>query len=169
MRVRAVTLGDAPALRRYARELFAEDLPGIYRRPTPTLEEEREFIRAHIEPANSVMFVAEQDGRIVGNIGFVGGRLAEEAHVGTFGISVARDHRGRGIGTALIEALLAWAPTHGITRIEVQSWSNNPGSARLYERMGFEEEGRARGAVMRDGRTIDVIHMARLLREGESR
>lgn len=163
MHIRPVTYADTEALRDYAQALFAERLPGIYHRATPTLEEEREFIRSHIEPENSAMFVAEEDARIVGLIGLLARQLAEERHTGEFGLSVAREYRGRGIGTALIEALVEWASEHGITRIEAKSWANNPGSARLYKRMGFEEEGRARGAIIRDGELIDVVLLARRL------
>jgi RimJ/RimL family protein N-acetyltransferase len=163
MRIRTVTEDDALALCFYAEALFAEHLPGIYDREAPTLEQELAFIRSHTEPENSTMFVAEEDRRVLGNIGFIGRTLAEERHAGEFGLSVAKEYRGRGIGTALIEALLAWAPAHGIWRVEVKSWSNNPGSKRLYERMGFAEEGLARAAIIRDGEMIDVIMMARLL------
>lgn len=163
MHIRTATDADTGPLCEYAQALFAERLPGIYHRETPTFEEEREFIRSYVEPANSTMLVAEEDGRIVGLIGFLGRTLAEESHVGEFGLSVSRAYRGRGIGTALIESLIAWGSEHGISRIEVHSWANNPDAARLHTRMGFEEEGRARNAIIRDGETIDVVLGARLL------
>ena len=53
MRIREASLDDAAALRDYAERLFSEDLPGIYERPVPTLAEELEFIRSHIEPERS--------------------------------------------------------------------------------------------------------------------
>ncbi len=111
MRIRVAEESDAEALRAYAEVLFAEDLPGIYRREAPSLEDERAFIRSHVAPANSTLMVAEEDGRIVGIIGFLGHDLPDERHAGEFGLSVAEGYRGRGIGTALIEALLAWAPS----------------------------------------------------------
>ena len=162
MHIRPAIEADAEPLRRYAEALFAEHLPGIYEREKPTLEEEMEFLRSHIEPANSTMLVAEEGGRIVGVLGFLGRKLAEEAHTGSVGLSVANGYRDRGIGTALIEELFAWAPRHGITRIEIESWSNNPGATRLYKRLGFVEEGLARDAIIRDGERIDVHLMARL-------
>jgi len=161
--IRTATDADASALRDYAEALFSEDLPGIFRREPPTLEEEAEFIRSHLERENATLLLAEEDGQIVGILGFIGHQRAEESHSGEFGISVAREYRGRGIGTALIEALIAWAPKHGVSRIECYSWSNNPGSARLYRRMGFVEEGRLRQAIMRDGEAIDALLLARLL------
>jgi RimJ/RimL family protein N-acetyltransferase len=163
MQIRTATDADAEPLRRYAEALFSEDLPGIFRRETPTLAEEAEFIRSHLGPENATMLLAEDEGRIIGLLAFMGRTRAEEAHGGEFGLSVAEGYRGRGIGTALIGALVAWAPEHGVSRIEVVAWSNNPGAARLYRRLGFVDEGLARAAVIRDGRPIDVHLMARLL------
>jgi putative acetyltransferase len=161
--IRTATVGDAEALRLYAGALFAEHLPGIFRRDTPTVEQEIEYLRAHLEQDNSTLLIAERDGAIVGMIGLMGGTLAEERHCGTFGLSVAREARGSGVGTALIGALLAWAPEHGITRVQLNAWANNPGSIRLYERLGFEREGVLRSAVITDGRPVDVFLLARLL------
>jgi len=168
MRIRVAQESDAEALRAYAEALFAEELPGIYRREVPSLEDELAFIRSHVDPANSTLMLAEEDGRIVGIIGFLGHDPPDERHSGEFGLSVAEGYRGRGIGTALIEALLEWAPPRGISRIEVRSWSNNPAATRLYRRMGFVQEGYAREAILRDGEAIDVHVMARLLPRRET-
>ena len=157
------TDGDAEELRQYAEALFSEKLPGVFRRAAPTLEQELEFIRSRTEPANSTLLVARQDGAIVGLLDFAGGTLAEEAHAGTFGLSVKRGHRGKGVGTRLVEALLAWAPAHGVWRIQAWAWVNNPQAVALYERLGFLREGLCQGAVVLDGGPIDVVLLARLL------
>lgn len=161
--IRTAKLDDAAELAEYAARLFAEELPGIFHRTAPTLAEEIDFIRTHLGPPTSTMLVAETSGRIVGMLGFTGNTLAEEAHAGTFGISVDREARGTGVGSALIEALFEWAPRHGITRIVGYSWANNPRATALYERLGFEREGLLRDAIVRDGEHIDVLALARLL------
>ncbi|MBS3957503.1 MAG: GNAT family N-acetyltransferase [Clostridiales bacterium] len=163
MQIRAATLADAEVLRDYAVRLFAEGLPGIFKRPDPTLEEERAFIRSRLVPDNSTLLVAVAEGGIVGLIEFVGGSLEEERHADTFSLSVASSHRGHGIGTALVEALIAWAPTAGVSRIQAWAWANNPGSIALYERLGFEREGLCRHAIVSDGESVDVVLLARLL------
>jgi len=163
VQIRAATLADAEVLRDYAVRLFAEGLPGIFKRPDPTLEEERAFIRSRLVPDNSTLLVAVAEGGIVGLIEFVGGSLEEERHADTFSLSVASSHRGHGIGTALVEALIAWAPTAGVSRIQAWAWANNPGSIALYERLGFEREGLCRHAIVSDGESVDVVLLARLL------
>jgi RimJ/RimL family protein N-acetyltransferase len=164
--IREVSPGDAEELRHYAARLFAERLPGVYERKAPTLEEETEYIRAHIDTPGSTMLVATADGHIAGLIGFQARQLPQERHVGMFGVSVDRRHRGEGIGSALISALLEWAPRNGITRVEVEAFAVNEGAIRLYERFGFEREGCRRGAVMIDGTPADVVMLARLMDAG---
>lgn len=161
--IRAAAYSDAEELQSYASRLFTEDLPGIFKRPIPTVEDEIAFIRAHLDPWNSTLLVAVAESRIVGLLDFTGFTLDEERHVGTFGLSVDAGHRGLGIGTALIDELVRWAPSHGISRIQAWAWSNNPGAVALYERMGFAREGLCRNAIIRDGHAIDVWLMARLL------
>jgi putative acetyltransferase len=51
----------------------------------------------------------------------------------------------------------------GITRLELQVFANNARAIALYERMGFQVEGRRRMAVMVDGVAIDVLMMATLV------
>ena len=166
--IRTATLDDAEELRSYAIKLFAEDLPGIFRRADPTLEDEMGFIRTHLEPDNSTLLVAVSDGGVVGLLDVLGGTLEQQAHEGTFGVSVDRDHRGRGVGSAMIRAMVAWTPEHGISRLQAWAWASNPRALALYERLGFEREGLCRRAVMVDGEPVDAILIARLLDERRS-
>jgi RimJ/RimL family protein N-acetyltransferase len=159
--IREADLDDAVSLRNYASELFGEHLPGLYERPVPTLADEVQFVESYRKPVNSVLLVAEDGGRVVGLLGLLGRELPQEAHVGSVGISVRRDYRGRGVGTRLIETLFEWARQHGIRRIEIEAFANNPGAIRLYEAMGFVREGVRRGAVVVDGEYVDVVCMAR--------
>jgi len=161
--IREATLEDAEKLRGYANALFKEGLPGIFRRDELTPEQELAFLTPLVEQDNAVMFVALDDGRIIGNVGFTGGTLAGLAHTGEFGVSLAKGYRGRGIGTRLIRELEEWAPLHGITRIEVHAFSTNPGGLRLYERLGYEREGLLRRGATMDGEPVDVHVLAKLL------
>jgi RimJ/RimL family protein N-acetyltransferase len=161
--IRTATVDDAEALRGYATKLFAERPPGIFERPAPTVDDEIAFIRSHLEPAGAELFIAEDDGRIVGNLGVTPGGLPQEAHVGTVGVSVDSDYRGHGIATAMFEALFAWAPGAGISRLQLYSFANNPRAAALYRRLGFEDEGLLREAVLVDGEFVDVLLLAKLL------
>ncbi|GGW25996.1 molybdopterin-guanine dinucleotide biosynthesis protein MobC [Gemmobacter lanyuensis] len=53
------------------------------------------------------------------------------------GICVARDHRGRGIGRALVEMLCAEAEARGHDAIRLEVIDTNIRARALYERLGF--------------------------------
>jgi RimJ/RimL family protein N-acetyltransferase len=155
--IRSATEEDAPRVQAYATRLFAESLPGLYSRRAPSLEEEREFIRSR----GTVLLALDGDA-VIGMLHVDVFPAPQESHGAVFGVSVDREHRGRGVGTALIEALLEWAPSHDITRIEAHAFANNPRAVAPYERLGFRYEGRRVGAVMVGGEPVDMMLMARL-------
>lgn len=118
--------------------------------------------------ASDVCLVAvEPDGFVCGEIHAKRETVAIFAHV-LAGLTVAvhPERQGRGIGSKLFEALIAWARTAQpeILRIELAAGAGNPGAIRLYERLGFRHEGRqlARGRLP-DGRFEDDILMGLLL------
>jgi aminoglycoside 6'-N-acetyltransferase len=54
------------------------------------------------------------------------------------GIAVADGWRGRGAGTALLQAAEAWAREHGAERMSLDLDAGNSGALRLYERLGYK-------------------------------
>ena len=105
----------------------------------PTLDEEQRFLAAILDSSNSTILLAEQDGGIVGALDFQGYARPQMRHGGLLAMSVARAYRRRGIGRALLEELSRWAANHGVTRLELEAFSNNPEAIRLYERVGFRQ------------------------------
>ena len=73
------------------------------------------------------------------------------------------DCQGQGIGTALLEAVLDladnWLMLH---RVELEVYADNGDAIRLYQRFGFETEGRKREAAVKAGDYVDMLVMARL-------
>jgi RimJ/RimL family protein N-acetyltransferase len=70
---------------------------------------------------------------------------------------------GRGYGSDAMRALLAHAfDTVRIHRIHLDVYAFNTHAIRTYERLGFVHEGRAREALLWDGRRHDALMMALL-------
>ncbi len=112
--------------------------------------------------SNAVSLVAERSGQVVGSAGLMpySGR---RAHVGTIGMGVHDDFRRRGIGRALLTALLDVADNWlGLRRVELDVNVDNVGAIALYRALGFELEGTARQSILRDGVLVDAHWMARL-------
>jgi len=53
------------------------------------------------------------------------------------GLFVARTHRGRGIGTALVEAVIAEAAARDLAEVRLEVVEGNPRARALYDRLGF--------------------------------
>ena len=106
-------------------------------------------------------FVAEVDGEAAGLAGLdVGkGRLR---HSGYLFLFVARPHQGQGIGTRLLETLLDLADNWLLLRrVELTVLVENEHAKRLYERLGFEVEGRRKMSLIAHGELVDEWLMAR--------
>jgi RimJ/RimL family protein N-acetyltransferase len=71
--------------------------------------------------------------------------------------------RDRGLGSEAVRLLVdhAFAATD-LERISLEVMDFNPRARRVYERAGFVEEGRLRGAFRFDDEPVDVIVMALL-------
>jgi len=81
------------------------------------------------------------------------------------GMLVARDWRGRGVGSALMEAGIAWARERGdIHKLSLGVFAHNARAIALYEKFGFVEEGRlVKHYRRRSGELWDSIEMGLLL------
>jgi [ribosomal protein S18]-alanine N-acetyltransferase len=79
-------------------------------------------------------------------------------------IGVAESHWGRGIGAALLTAVLTEAERQGVREVFLDVRADNPRAQELYRRFGFTEIG-ARPAYYRDG--VDSVVMCRTDHGGE--
>lgn len=79
------------------------------------------------------------------------------------------DARGRGIGTEATRLLLRCAFRElDLHRVSLHVFATNGPARRLYERVGFREEGLLREAARIEGEWVDVVLMAILRSEYES-
>jgi RimJ/RimL family protein N-acetyltransferase len=111
---------------------------------------------------NSMVMLAEADGRLIGYAGARGGRFRRRAATAQVVIGVLAAASGRGIGAGLLRELDLWAPAHGIHRLELTVMVHNERAAALYQRVGYTVEGRARECLFVDGRMVDELYMAKL-------
>lgn len=125
--------------------------------------------RAAVRALGLPYLAAERDGRIVGYC-YAGSYRARPAYRYTIEDSVylAPEMGGRGIGTALLGALIA--------RCEDGPWrqmlavigdSANAGSIGLHRRLGFEPVGIIRSSGFKFGRWVDSVLMQRALGPGD--
>jgi putative acetyltransferase len=83
---------------------------------------------------------------------------------GEIGMMVAREWRGRGVGTALVAASIELARARGLHKLILGVFPQNDAAIGLYRKFGFVEEGRRLRHIRRaDGELWDLIEMGLLL------
>jgi len=104
--------------------------------------------------------VAVADGEIVGSV-----HIGLSRHgFGDIGMAVAREWRGRGVGSALLAASIEWARERGLHKLTLGVFAQNAAAIALYRKFGFLEEGRRVKQYRRaSGELWDAIDMGLLL------
>ena len=162
-RIRDAGPEDAPALLALRHAIFAETdfmLYGIGEYST-TQEELAEQLRHIATSGHSRTVIAEAPDQLIGFLGVSGFSVPRLRHSATVFLGVLRQSWGRGVGSALLAEALAWAPTAGLSRLELFVMKENTRAIRLYERAGFRLEGARRRAYIVDGVAVDDLLMAR--------
>ena len=104
-------------------------------------------------------FVAEIGGRVVGTVGAGAGEFSGTAALTALWVDPS--FRGRGVGSALIDAVVEWATSQGLTKVLLWVADVNKVAGRLYERHGFMRTGRV--SDVRPGEPAVESEMAKAL------
>jgi len=103
-------------------------------------------------------FVAVEDGRVVGWVALAPtSARACYAGVAESSVYIAESARGRGVGRALMEALVASAETAEIWTIHAGMFPENVASVALHESLGFRLVGRFERIAQLDGAWRDTV------------
>lgn len=148
--LREMTLDDLPAVMVLEEELFAPDTwtRAMYRDEL-SQRDTRHYLVAEDD--------AEDERAIVGYAGLIA--YDDEAHVATLGVTKAL--QGEGVGSLLLDALLAEADKRSpVVLLEVRA--DNETAQRLYQRRGFTEIGRRRGYYQPSGADAVVMRRKRV-------
>lgn len=84
-------------------------------------------------------------------------------------IYVAPEHVGQGVGSALLDALIAAAEQSGFRQMIAVIGGAEPASVALHRKAGFVEAGRMRSVGRKFGRWLDTLYMQRSLGAGDSK
>ncbi|MCW1840871.1 GNAT family N-acetyltransferase [Prosthecomicrobium hirschii] len=139
-------------------ELAAPDLDEMTRR------------HAAIVGAGFPYLVAERDGAVLG-YSYAGPYRPRPAYRFTVenSVYVAEAARGRGVGRALIAALIEACAARGVRQmVAVIGDSANDASIRLHASAGFEHAGLMRSVGFKFGRWVDSVLMQRPIGAGDA-
>lgn len=145
-------------------EMFAS--PGVYEGTMQLPYPSRELWRKRLAETAEGYFnlVAVVDDRVVGMAGVeTFPSRPRRRHVGRIGMGVHSEWQGKGVGTALMAALVDLADNWlNLTRLELEVYADNAAAIHLYERFGFTYEGTLRQHAFRNGKYVDSNMMGRL-------
>jgi L-phenylalanine/L-methionine N-acetyltransferase len=161
--IRRAKPGDAAAIARFYSD--PEVFGGVLQMPFPTEELWRERIeRGNKDASADIMLVAEVGGQAVATAGLHATMAAvRRRHAMGLGIGVSKEHQNKGVGKALMAALIDYADNWAhILRIELTVYTDNARAVALYKQFGFVLEGTHRAYALRGGRYVDTYSMARL-------
>lgn len=128
-----------------------------------TVEQEMDWIEGHRE--SGMLFVTESHHSIVGLLSFKLSQSKRFSHQGMLGMSVQEAYTNRGIGSLLMQELLAWSTADKrVEKVSLEVFSNNKRAIHFYRKHGFVEEGRRKkNAKLREGVYVDDIIMSQFV------
>ena len=133
---------------------------GTLRLPFVSRDATRKWMEKASEGHTGIVAVLE--GRIVGSAG-MNQHKGRRSHVGGLGLCVHDDFHRRGVGGAMLAALIEAADNWlGLRRLELTVYVDNEPAIALYKKHGFVIEGTRRQDAFRDGAFVDSHAMARL-------
>jgi len=149
--IRPLLASDWPAVE----AIYAEGIAtrnATFETATPAFEE---FDASHHADHR---LVAVENGSVLGWVALAP-TSARACYAGVVenSVYVAPDARGRGVGRALMEALIASAASGGIWSIQAGMFPENTASVALHERLGFRLVGRFERIAQLDGVWRDTI------------
>ena len=134
---------------------------GTMQLPYPSADRNRQRFQAP-PTDNGWPIVAELDGQVVGNT-YLARDTLQRSHVGRVGMTVHHAYQGLGIGSLLMQAAVDLGDNWlGLSRLQLEVYTDNPPAIGLYRKYGFQEEGRCRAYAYRNGRYVDALVMGRL-------
>jgi len=107
---------------------------GLLFEPVAELPDLLAFARHYGAPYGAFFVLRDSDG-VVGSVGIE--RLAEDS-AEVHRLYLDAGLRGRGLGRALVETVLAWCQAEGVRHLALWSDTRFDRAHTLYERMGFQ-------------------------------
>lgn len=161
--VRSPVLEDAEELIKYVLKIN-EETTFLLREPDEfniSIEEEEKFISHQIDSEENLFLIAEISGEIIGTCHLTGSKMKRAKHKLDIGIALEKRYWGLGLGKKLMKIAIDWAKSNGISKITLKVDTSNVRAINLYQKIGFEVEGRLlKDKLMDDGSYRNAYLMA---------
>jgi RimJ/RimL family protein N-acetyltransferase len=139
--IRPARPGDARSFLEAFRTVAAERRFIQTEEVTRTARVYRKWFRRSVTE-EAAHLVAMAGDVVVGSISIRRDAHPATRHTASIGMFVIAGWRGRGVGTALMDAAMRWAGDAGVERVDLAVYPHNQAAIALYRSFGFVEEGR---------------------------
>lgn len=162
LRIRDATPADLPAMLALYNEVIA-NTTAIYTYEPRSLEAHAAWLEAK-RAENWPVLVAEADGALVG-YGSYGPFRPWPAYLHSVenSIYIAAEQRGRGVGSALLPAIIASAAERGFHTMLAGIDAANAASLRLHAKFGFTKVAQFHEVGWKFDRWLDLVFLQRML------
>lgn len=129
-----------------------------------TVEQEEAWVNRLLASPDALAITCYVDGEVAGNceINFRGGM--KTSHRATIAIAILREFWALGIGSAMLEELVAAAQKRGTEILELEFVEGNERAKHLYEKFGFRVVSEMPNAFrLKDGTHLSLFYMQKYL------
>ena len=122
------------------------------------------LIRTWINNRNNLIsLVAEHNNNIIGYAEIQKHPTPRLKGITDLNIYLHQDYHQQGLGTAMLIHLLNQAQQQNIHKVNLQVVADNHPAIRLFQKLGFQPEGRIRHAFHNNGKYLDIIPMGKII------
>lgn len=137
--------------------------PGEREETTPDLRRLSAGVEAAVAGLDCLLVAESDAAEIVGFLWAQRGGLRRVAHSAYVVMGIREAWRRQGIGSELLKRLERWAKEKGVLRLELTVECVNHTAKRLYEKCGFQVEGRRAKSMKVDGEFLDEFYMGKIV------
>lgn len=165
MPIRPATVDDADAIAAIYNDAIANTTAVMYHTPQP-VSLWRQKLVAERGPRHPFLVADDESGNVAGfaKLDAFDPRCGYD-DVADVAIYIDADHRGRGVGRALLAALIDAGETAGLHSILARITTDNAASIKLHESLGFVLVGTYRQLGNKFGKRFDVSEYQLVLNE----
>lgn len=158
MIIRDAGLADVPGIAAIYNDAVEHSV-AIWNEATVDLDNRREWMQERQRRGFPVLVAVEED-RVLGYASYGDWRPFDGyRHTVEHSVYILPAEQGRGVGRALMEALIARARSAGLHVMVAAIEADNIGSVALHEKLGFKHAGRLHQVGTKFGRWLDLDFM----------
>ncbi|GGA39546.1 GNAT family N-acetyltransferase [Psychrobacillus lasiicapitis] len=163
--IREAELEDARPFIKLQETIFSETDFMLYGKSDiqMTVQRIRKNFTSWKNESNSILLLAIMNGQYAGYVQFTGGPAPRALHRASVVIGVTQEFSKKGIASSLMLHGEKWAKEAGISKLELSVIKENLNAQKLYRKLGFENEGDRKNALIINGHFVDEYYMGKLI------